>query len=246
MFGFSGGHTGKVVKRLLDEEGLDYSFVQTAVETRICQTILPDGSDEFTELVEDSQELPARDWRNAVAEFSRLSGEFDIVVVSGTLPAHTPTDIYAELVRSSHAPVILDTSGPSLEAALEKRPAMVKINAAELHRTLRAKGDIAELAAELVSRGAGAAGITQGPEEAVLACSDKVLTFSVPDVEAVSALGSGDAVNAGIAYSLSRGSTMQEAFVFGLACGAANAATELPGVIDPKTVAELAVKVKAI
>jgi tagatose 6-phosphate kinase len=50
-------------------------------------------------------------------------------------------------------------------------------------------------------------------------------------VEAKNAIGSGDAMMAGIAVGLVRGRSMLEAVRFGAACGAANAMTTEPGFV---------------
>jgi len=259
LFGFAGGDTGTAIQHLLDEESIPHCFVETEVEMRTCQTILADDADDFTELIEDTPPLPARDWKALVKAFAELEGEFDRIIFSGTLPAHAPDDIYAELVATTDpGKVILDTAGTPLLTALEKRPALVKINAGELAKTLRAPGevtrptkagaaaapklrggDIVELARDLIAQGAGTVGITQGPDSALFVTPGETVRFGIPKVEVKSTLGSGDSVNAGITFSLGKGNLLKEAFVFGLACGAANAQTALPGVVTSQQIAAL-------
>ena len=237
LFGLAGGETGETIKHLLDEEGIEHAFVETEAETRVSQTLLADDADDFTELVEDSEPLLSNAWKTLVKKFQGL--EKSSVIISGTLPAHAPTEIYAELISAAGVPVILDTSGAPLLAALEDRPTLVKINAGELIKTTGIS-DIEEAAQDLIAQGAGAVGITQGPDSALLVTPNETVQFSIPSVEVESTLGCGDSVNAGIAFSLRKGNPLTEAFVFGLACGAANAQTAMPGVIDPAAVATLA------
>ena len=127
----------------------------------------------------------------------------------------------------------------------------MKINAEELltcsiQRDDRASGfyikikQIEKMAKELIAQGAGAVGITQGADTALLITPNETVQFSIPQVEVQSTLGCGDSVNAGIAFALQKGSSLKEAFVFGLACGAANAQTALPGVVDLEQIAQLA------
>ncbi len=236
LFGFAGGDTGAAIKHLLDEEGLEHAFVETNAPTRTAQTLLADTADDFTELVEEGPALVSKDWKNLVKNFQTL--EKSSVILSGTLPAHAPQEIYAELIQATNTPVILDTSGAPLLAALEHRPALVKINAAELKKTT-SKTDLEEAASELIAQGASAVGITQGADAALLVTPDETIRFSIPKVDVKSTLGCGDSVNAGVAFALQKGSLLPEAFVFGLACGAANAQTALPGVIDPEQIAAL-------
>ena len=165
------------------------------------------------------------------------------VIISGTLPAHAPQEIYAELIQIAGVPVILDTSGAPLFAALEHRPALVKINADELKKTTGIS-DIEEAAQELIAQGAGAVGITQSADFALLVTPNETIHFSIPEVDVKSTLGCGDSVNAGIAFALQKGSPLKEAFVFGLACGTSNAQAAMPGVVDPEQIAQLARQIK--
>lgn len=237
LFGFAGGDNGEAIKHLLADEEIEHAFVETDAETRVCQTLLADDATDFTELVEEGPELVSKDWKNLLKNFQTL--ETAGLIISGTLPASAPAAIYAELIQAAQGkPVILDTSGKPLLAALEHQPALVKINATELLKTMNSD-DVKNAAWETLAQGAGAVGITQGAKSAWLVTRDVTFQFSIPKVNVVSTLGCGDSVNAGIAFALQKGSSLKEAFVFGLACGASNAMNRLPGVVDPKQIAAL-------
>ncbi len=259
LFGFAGGNTGTAIKHLLSEEDIPHRFVETEIETRTCQTVLADDADDFTELIEDPPPLPAHDWKSLAKAFAEIEGDFDRIIFSGTLPAHAPDDIYAELIAATDpTKVILDTAGTPLLTALEQRPTLVKINAGELAKTVGSPGgdtrptknyhgaapklrggDIVELAQELIAQGAGAVGITQGPDSASLITPNETVQFKIPKVDVKSTLGCGDSVNAGFAFSLGKGNSFTEAFVFGLACGASNAMNRLPGVVHLEQIEKL-------
>lgn len=244
LFGFAGGQTGKTVQHLLDEEGIQHAFIETDEPTRTAQTLLADDAHDFTELIEDCEPLSSKDWKNLIRTFQTLEEQSDATILSGTLPAHAPQEIYAELIQTSNSPIILDTSGTPLLAALENRPTLVKINAEELIKTTGIK-DIEEAAQELIAQGAESVGITQGADSALLVTSNETIQFSIPKVDVKSTLGCGDSVNAGIAFALQKGSSLKEAFVFGLACGAANAQTTMPGVVDLEPIAQLAQEISS-
>ncbi len=252
LFGFAGGDTGETIKQLLDEEGIEHAFVETHVPTRTSQTLLADDAHDFTEIIEDCEPIVSKHWKNLVKKFQGLEKESDAIILSGTLPAHVPQEIYCELLRGTENKiVIIDTPGKPLLAALETRPTLVKINAEELLTCSiqcddRASGfyielkQIEKMAKELIAQGAGAVGITQGADTALLITPNETVQFSIPQVEVKSTLGCGDSVNAGIAFALQKGSSLKEAFVFGLACGAANAQTAMPGVVDLEQISKLA------
>jgi 1-phosphofructokinase family hexose kinase len=241
LFGFNGGNTGKAIEELLNEEGIAHSFVETENETRICQTLLADNVDDFTELVEEGPALSSKVWKTLLQRFQGL--EKQSVIISGTLPKHAPVEIYSELIEAAGVPVILDTSGPALMAALKAQPDLVKINASELRKSTGFE-DVEQAAQELIAEGAQAVGITNGPKSALLVTRHSTHRFHIPDVNVVSTLGCGDSVNAGISFALQKGSALPEAFIFGLACGAANAKTALPGVVKHDHISEIAQKIK--
>jgi len=249
LFGFAGGDNAVTVKRLLMAEGIAYRFVQTEAPVRLAQTLLVKDAEDFTELVEDGPLLTPEDWQRFQAMFAEtLTDKPAAAVISGTLPAHAPVTAYAQMLAAVGAiPVILDASGPALSAALPQKPALVKINVAELFLSVGADPDtpadgreIEAAAHTLIAGGATAVGVTQGGQTAWLVTPQHIRQFSIPAVSVISTLGCGDSVNAGIAFALSQYRSLEEAFAFGLACGVSNAMHRLPGMIDPEQVQAIA------
>jgi tagatose 6-phosphate kinase len=244
MLSFAGGANGQIVRDLLETEQLPCRWVETKAETRICQTLLSDDHDGCTELVENSPPLSSSEWKAFAKTFAGLQGDFDRIVFSGNLPPHAPQDIYAELLSlTDGGKILIDTYGPPLLAAIEHRPALVKINSEELRNTFKSSAPIQELADELMSLGAGAVGVTQGKSQAFLFEPGKTYTFTVPAIKALNPIGSGDSVSAGTAYALAKGHSLIEAFVFGLACGTSNAMNIEPGCVKLEQIARLVPKI---
>jgi len=247
MLSFAGGTNGDTVRRLLEPEDFNCRWVETKAETRICQTLLCGETGSCTELVEESPPLSAAEWKSFVKTFAQIESGFDRIVFCGNLPPHAPQEIYGELLSKTDGnKVLIDTSGPPLLAAFEHRPALVKINAEELRRTIQIDDrqyGLDRQARELIARGAGAAGITQGKDAAMLVTPDHVFRYTIPQVKALNPIGSGDAVSAGTVFALTKGSTLPEAFAFGLACGTANAMNRAPGHIEFDQLAELTPKI---
>ncbi len=247
LTGFCGGANGAIMLKLLLEEGLPADqFVETRADVRICHTILPDGGGPFTELVEEGPELPRQEWDALVRRCHALmkAQAGTPVILSGTMPPHAPEDFYARVLEQATGPVILDTSGPSLLASLSRYPAYVKINASELFHTIGedlAPDDagLAVAAGRLLAGGAGAVGVTRGAGTAWLFCPSGTWRYQVPQVKTVSALGSGDCVNAGFMVGLLAGKELPAAFAYGLACGTANAETASPAQFRPDRVRTL-------
>ena len=106
--------------------------------------------------------------------------------------------------------------------------------------TVKDTYDPIEQARELIAHGAGGVGITQGKDSAMLVTADNVYRYSIPQIKALNPIGSGDSVSAGTSFALAKGSSLPEAFAFGLACGTSNAMNIEPGVVRLEQIAELA------
>jgi len=246
LAGFCGGATGVEVARLLADERLEAGMLRTvAAPVRVCQTILPADGSPFTELVEEGPVLSESDWQALTQDcrnWLQASGTAPLLL-AGTMPQHASLAFYPDLIRAAGGPVLLDTSGAALLAALPTGPDLVKINQDELRASCGGTGqelvDLVRMARDLITGGAGAVGVTHGAGEAVLVTAGEVWTFAIPPVAVVSALGSGDSVNAGVLFALQNGQDLLEAFRFGLACGCANAETVRPGWFDIARVTQL-------
>ena len=231
LVGFSGGANGRLLERMLDDEGVGYRHVDVAGETRFCQTLVEAGNPETTELVEEMPPITSADWKHMVELFQSLELGGAVVPISGKLPDGAPVDAYAQLcaqVAGQGGQVILDAHGESLLLSLEHKPSVVKINDVELLQTLGG-GNLMGACRELLSRGAQAVLITRGGRTAFFAEQFRTLEIHPAKIEAINPVGSGDAVTAGLAVALNNGRQFDEALIDGMACGAANALNLLSG-----------------
>jgi tagatose 6-phosphate kinase len=132
--GLVGGSTGQAVRAGLDEVGLPHDFVDIAGETRRTVTVV-DSDGEATVLLEPGPVITAAEWTSFLEHLRRLVPRASVLVVSGSLPQGVSADSAAALVaigREAGIPVVLDTSGPALIAALAAKPTLVKPNLDEL------------------------------------------------------------------------------------------------------------------
>ena len=137
--GLLGGHMGAYMAELMDADGVKNDFVPIAGETRICLNILHEGNQ--TELLESGPQIAPAELEAFTAKFAELAAKADVVTLSGSLPRGVDAGYYAELVKiaeAAGAKVLLDTSGASLEAALESnaKPELVKPNLTEINGLL--------------------------------------------------------------------------------------------------------------
>lgn len=233
--GFAGGDRGRFLLQDLAQAGIRCEFVTINAQTRLCTTVIDRAAGTATELVEEHAAVPAEAWREMDARLERLLPGSKTWVFSGSLPPGAPRDFYARwipLARRVGATLILDTRGEPLTLALKEPGFIAKLNRDELAGTLRTPlaDEAAVIAAARRIAPAGGAAIVTGGPRGVIACEGgRVWHLAPPMVQAISAVGSGDAFAAGLAVALSRGEPFPQALALAAACGAANAMTPLAG-----------------
>ena len=146
-----------------------------------------------------------------------------------------PVDRYVRLAKAAARnalPFVLDTSGAALKAALDHGGIhLVKPSHSELEsyagHDLDAAG-IEATAKAIIARGqAGIVAVTMGADGAVLVTADRLLRLPAMAVEVRSAVGAGDSFLGAMVWALSEGWDIDQAFLLGMAAGAA--ATGNPG-----------------
>jgi tagatose 6-phosphate kinase len=243
--GFAGGVRGELMKRDLDTAGIAHDFQIVAAPTRQCITIIDRSARTATELVEESLPVGQSDWEGLDFRIRKLGEQCGCWIFSGSFPPQAPLDFYARflpLAREVGATAIIDARGEPVRLALAHGGFVLKLNREELAATVgRSNGSESELRAALLDAvpRAGAAVVTLGASGSMASDGRTVWRISSPQVETVSAVGSGDAFAAGMVIGLSRGLTVPEACALGSACGAANALTPFAGHVDPVQVEQL-------
>ena len=157
------------------------------------------------------------------------------------LPASQADRLLREL--SGHGPVYLDTSGAALAEALDLPLALLKVNAEELGEALGTQittpAEARAAAAHVQARGPAAVIVTLGRAGAVAVDTSGAWLARSPEIAAISAVGSGDAMLAGVAAALAERRGLAEALRLGVACGAANTLAVGAGILHADDVTRL-------
>jgi 1-phosphofructokinase family hexose kinase len=248
--GFLGGAIGQECARQMETLGIRLLAIPTVAGTRVNLEII-DAIGRVTEILEPGAEPTPQEreeFLQRCAAGLREEWKKAVVVISGSLPAGVGSDFYISLIaaaRTAGATVFVDTSGEALRASSQAHPDFVKVNRAEgetlLGRPLATIEEIAAAAREIVARGAESAAITLGREGLIWkeAKDGPVWKATPPHMNAISAVGSGDATLGGFAYSAAQGIAGEEALRLAAACGAANCMASAPGRIELATVRAL-------
>jgi 6-phosphofructokinase 2 len=224
----AGGATGLVLNELVAKLDVPAKCIDIAGGTRISFTVFEEISGLEYRFVNEGCTVVEAEWQSALSQLKECDADY--VVASGSLPPGVPIDFYARLadiVRSNGARVIIDTSGPALQAAISAGGIyLAKPSVGEFemltHRKFESPGELVDAATSLVAAGSVEnLAVTMGRDGALLATRSGTLRLRGPKVKPVSAVGAGDSFVAGMTFALSRRQSAEDAFMLGMAAGAA-------------------------
>ena len=242
--GIAGGHAGRWIVEALSAEGLEPHWSFAKAEARVAYVVVDDEGGSI--LV---YERPAVATQDEYAAFLRLLEQqllprSGMAVVAGSIPAGLDTSGHGAIVevcRAAGVPLLVDASGQGLVAALAAGPDIIKIGRVEAVEVgvVTYGAGAAETATALVDRGAHLAVVTDGAREVAAADAGSVWRVSVPEVQAVNSVGSGDSFNAAMSLALMDGADIPTALTKGVAAGSANALTISAASLDAAVAATL-------
>jgi 1-phosphofructokinase family hexose kinase len=229
--GFAGGHSGRLLADLAQNEGLNPSWTWTDSETRIC-TILISHSGDATVINESGMPVSTSDWRRLEQDLHRQSSGVHFVCLSGSLPPGSSVEDLQGLLSmlvDSGKHVWVDTSGMALNTALAYPRICIKVNENEIAEALGLEINDSTSARHalmmLRERGQATSVITLGSAGALLATQEGAWHAQGLQVKAVSTVGSGDAFLGGLVTALDGGKEWPEALRDAVAAGTANTLT---------------------
>lgn len=229
----SGGMTGRRLQQLLADAGVDNSVLEVPGETRENFSILETSTGLQYRFTLPGQALTEPEADACLEIVRRL--EPDWLVASGSLPPGLPETYYekvAVFAKQTGARLILDTSGPALQAAADEGIYLLKPNLAELCALADVKqlemNQVDDAALSIIQQGkCEIVVVSMGPQGALLVTRDGFEHIPAPTVKKKSTVGAGDSMVAGMVWALSTGKSPLEMARYGVACG--TAATMNPG-----------------
>ena len=228
--GFVGGHNGQYLESLIREQNIHRAFTHVDHETRCCINCWDLSAGVSTEYLEPGAPVEKKDLERFFSDFDGLLPKADVVAVSGSLPKGAPADTYGEIIRRCRGkgvPVLVDTSGEALRAAVQAGPDLIKPNTDEIAQLLgeAPAGEDALIAAAVRLRAGGVsrAVVSLGAEGALMVCAEGVFKGRPPRITPKNTVGCGDSMIAGFAVGMARRLPPEETFRIALAVSAANA-----------------------
>lgn len=228
------GDVGRRLVELLDGYGIRHDIVWVGGQTRISHVLVETHHRRHSHIIAGGPTVPPA----AAAEFLQRAEQHtpqaEFAVAGGSLAAGLPGNIYRHIIeraRAAGVPLLLDVSGPPVQAVLAAPPDILKMNWGEFERTF---GAPASTLVELSARAAQVAArhnlpalvLTCGREGLLAVTSDGLFHAAAPPQKAVNAAGAGDVASGVLAWRRSLGEPWPDALRFAAAAGAASVLTE--------------------
>ncbi|MBD98569.1 MAG: phosphofructokinase [Verrucomicrobia bacterium] len=245
--GQASGYTGELLKSMLAKEGVPYVAYTTHEWTRENIVFLEESSKKQYRFGFPGPHHEKEDFENAFSLVKTQLKKNDLLVLSGSLPQGVPENAYAmlsEYAKEIGVRVVLDTHGEAYSRALDKGVYLIKPNLKELGQLYK-ESDISkeraiELSQHLIEKEmTEIVVLSLGAKGAILLTESELIEMEAPKVEAMSAVGAGDSMVAGICLALQRKDSMKDLLRLAIACGSATAKTDGTELCDRTSVEEL-------
>jgi 6-phosphofructokinase 2 len=249
-----GGSIGRLLRRLVDAQGILSITIEVAEETRESFTAFDESIGDQYRFVLPGPRLSESEWRRCLDALASLKEKPRFVVASGSLPPGVPEDFYAQLARSTAtlgAKTVLDTSGVALREAVAHGVYLVKPNLGELRALTDASLDdersrIAACRQIIANRGAEIVVLTLGHEGSLLITREAAWRAAPLPVKIVSTVGAGDSFLGAMVWAIAGGQALPEAFRCAAAAGAAALLSSGTELSHAKDIRRLLPEVKVI
>ncbi|MBO3663321.1 PfkB family carbohydrate kinase [Microbacterium stercoris] len=241
------GELGRVVRRLLEDEGFRVAAVEREGHGAGYVHDRRDG--ERTAIAESPGEpLGRHELDELYGVMLRAGIDAGLAILSGpdgdgVLPSDTYRRLAADL-RTNDVRVVVDLAGARLLAALEGGADVVKVSDEELRADglLTDAGDLGAVRAaveELRRRGARDVIVTRAGQPFLVCNGPRAFEITPPPLEVADHRGAGDSLTAGTCAGLAAGQSLREAVVTGAAAGALNVTRHGLGTGDMSTIERL-------
>ncbi|MFD3445945.1 tagatose-6-phosphate kinase [Microbacteriaceae bacterium 4G12] len=215
--GVLGGTIGEYIMQELNKSNIPNDFLKIEKESRNCIAILHEGMQ--TEILESGPTLTKEEGADFLKKFEDLLSKVSLVTISGSLPKGLSIHFYQQMLDVSQKkgiPVIIDSSGEPLRLAMQHKvkPIAIKPNTAELSQLLgiEVDGKISSLKQALdneLFKGIEWILVSMGSEGAFVKHREDYYRVTIPRIDVVNPVGSGDATVAGLSVALNRNQPLE-------------------------------------
>lgn len=206
--GFIGGNAGKIIKDVLESQGIRTDFVHLDGETRTNQKVV-EKSGSVTELNEPGPAVNETQLNELLDRLDGYAGPDTLFVLAGSIPKGVDKNIYKTITERAHArgaAVLMDADGELFVHGLEAGPDMIKPNRVELEAYYgldyrASEKELISMGKKLLEKGSKLTAISLGQMGALFLTENNQVRCPGLTVKAHSTVGAGDAMVAALAYS---------------------------------------------
>jgi 1-phosphofructokinase family hexose kinase len=256
--GLAGGRTGTRIVEELTSEAILNDFVRIADESRTSTAVVDPTTAKYTEINEWGPQVSEEELAMLLDKISYLARGADMVVFAGTLPRAVDESFYANAIRDLNrrsVRAVLDSEGQPLRLGVEAEPYLVTPNQSEAEALvgqefsddedyLMALDRIADMGARnvLVTAEARSFGLFREERKRLVFRAD------APELEPVSAVGSGDVLLAAFLAARVSERSLEDSLRQAVAAGAASTLEVGAGRFEPREASRLvgSVEVRAL
>lgn len=231
---FVAGDAGRRLAGLLNGYGIRHDLIWLAGETRIAHVVVETRRRRHSHIIAGALPVPPEAAVAFLERFRVHVSRAGWVIAAGTLPPGVPRAYYrrmVEIARQAGVPILIDSSGPPVQAVLAAPPTVLKMNWQEFNQTF----NVSTGSLEHLVTAARAVAAREHLQALVITCGRRGILAFTPDgdfqaagppQEEVNAAGAGDAASGVLAWKLSLGATWPEALRWAAATSAAVVLTE--------------------
>jgi 1-phosphofructokinase/tagatose 6-phosphate kinase len=247
--GLAGGRTGTRIVEELTSEAILNDFVRIGDESRTSTAVVDPTTAKYTEINEWGPQVSEEELAMLLDKISYLARGADMVVFAGTLPRAVDESCYANAIRDlnrRHVRAVLDSEGQPLRLGVEAEPYLVTPNQSEAEALvgqefsddedyLMALDRITDMGARnvLVTAEARSFGLFREDRKRLVFRAD------APELEPVSAVGSGDVLLAAFLAARVSERSLEDSLRQAVAAGAASTLEVGAGRFEPREASRL-------
>jgi 1-phosphofructokinase family hexose kinase len=228
-FTFLGGSNGKILKKLLTEEKINFTSISTHSETRSSAIIIDESSKTITSCFGNDPQISLAESEEFKLKLEKMIQNCEMVVFSGSSPCEQTNSIFPFGIQAANQYdkiSICDTYGAHLKDCIDASPTILHNNFDEVEKSLnvslRSESEIINHLKSLYTKNIKQAFITDGANPTYASNLDFLYKVSNPVVEAIDSTGSGDSFVAGIVYGWHKNLPFEESLMTASSLGAVN------------------------
>lgn len=215
--GYLGKENADIFEQFFASKGIDDCFVRIPGNTRINVKVVDEVNQQTTDINMPGQTPPQEAMNTLLQTIEQLANSCDWFILSGSLPPHVPTTIYAAIItqlKRQKKRIILDTSGEALWEGIQAGPTIVKPNIEELQHLVRhsltSEAEIQKAAHQLLNEDIELVVVSMGRQGAMLVEQATTLIATPPTVTVKKTFGAGDAMVAGLVTARIQGLSLAD------------------------------------